>query len=170
MYSSLINKIDEIIPNLYLSNWDKSNDVYELEKNNIKAIITIETNFKSKNIINYYKNNNIDYYYLYLNDLPDENISQYFDDSFHFIKNHILNGNNVLVHCRVGVSRSATLVLNYIIRQYYLNRGDKNVKPEYVVDYAVKLVRSKRSIVNPNPGFIKQLILKAYEYRNGYFV
>jgi protein-tyrosine phosphatase len=161
--------MDQIIPGLYLSNWEKSNDIYELKKNNIKAIITIETNFKDESIINYYKNNNIDYYYLYLNDLPTENISQYFDESFHFINNHISNGNNVLVHCRAGVSRSATLVLNYIIRNIYYMNHSHNIQPESVVDYALKIVRNKRQVVNPNIGFIKQLINKAREYNNGYY-
>lgn len=162
----LLNKMDEIIPGLYLSNLEKSNDINELKNNNIKAIITIETSFKPESVINYYKNNGIDYYYLYLNDLPTENIYQYFDDSFHFINNHLSNGNNVLVHCRAGVSRSVALVLNYIIRKIYYTNYLDNIDPESIVNYALKIVRNKRPIVNPNKGFINQLINKANEYNN----
>ena len=81
--------MDEIIDNLYISNWEKSNDINELKKNNIKAIITVETECKPSNIIQYYKDNNIDYYYLYLSDLPESNISVYFDKTYNFIKKHI---------------------------------------------------------------------------------
>lgn len=162
----LINAMDEIIPHLYISNWNKSNDIYELKKNNIKAIITIETHFKSNDIMDYYRNNNIDYYYLYLNDLSTENIYDYFDDSYNFIKNHILKGNNVLIHCRAGVSRSATLVLNYIIKELYYSNSENIYSPEFIVNYALEIVRDKRPIINPNEGFIKQLLIKAEEYYN----
>ena len=49
-----------------------------------------------------------------------------------------------------GISRSTTLLIAYLIRY----RGMKS-------DEALQYVRSRRSIVNPNPGFWNQL--KQYE-------
>lgn len=45
------------------------------------------------------------------------------------------------------MSRSATIVISYLLHKY----------PGYTVEKALKFVRSKRPIVNPNEGFLKQL-------------
>ena len=50
------------------------------------------------------------------------------------------------MHCMAGVSRSATLVIAYIMKKYKMS-----------LDEAKKLVEAKRPFINPNPGFIKQL-------------
>lgn len=149
-----INKISDF---LYISNWDTANNPYELEKHNIKAVLTIETSNKPNHILKYYKENNIDYLYLYLNDLPSENITKYFDISYDFIDKNIKNGNNVLVHCMAGISRSSTLILNYLMRKYYEKNMYQNACSSCVLNYFLKAVRTKRPIINPNTGFITQL-------------
>ena len=53
--------------------------------------------------------------------------------------------NKVLVHCRVGRSRSSTIVISYLMKQGMM------------LEKAVKLVKSKRSIIEPNCGFMDQL-------------
>lgn len=47
-----------------------------------------------------------------------------------------------------GVSRSATLVIAYIMKKYSMP-----------LEQAKRLVEEKRPFINPNPGFIKQLEL-----------
>lgn len=162
-----INKIDEIIPHLFISNWEQSNNIITIEKHNIKAVLTIETLPKPTNIVDYYHKNNIDFLFLYLHDFPIEDISQFFEKSYNFINYHIKKGNNVLVHCRAGVSRSVTLVLNFIIRKMYETKKIK-VCPCYVLNYALYLIKQKRHVANPNEGFMKQLLLKSHEYNNIY--
>lgn len=61
------------------------------------------------------------------------------------MKKHLAQG-NVLVHCRMGISRSATLVIAYIMRKY---------KCGY--EKAFNKVKDRRKIVNPNSGFVIQL-------------
>ena len=151
-----MNNINEIIPHLYISNWDSSNDITKLEKNNIQAVITIDTRNKSEYILNYYKKNNINFIFLYLDDYPNQNIQKYFDVSYKFIKDHILKNKNVLVHCHAGVSRSSTLIFNYMLRTYYKNGGKRC--PNCILYYFLNYARTKRSIINPNIGFINQLI------------
>jgi protein-tyrosine phosphatase len=48
-------------------------------------------------------------------DVPWENISKHFQASIKFIKSVVEMGGNVFVHCYGGVSRSATVVLAYLI-------------------------------------------------------
>ena len=159
---SFNHDIDKISDFLYISNWDTANNLYELKKNNIKAVLTIETSNKPTHILNYYKQNNIDFLFLYLNDLPSENITKYFDVSYEFIDKNIKKGNNVLVHCMAGISRSSTLILNYLMRKYYERNIYQNKCSECVLNYFLRAVKTKRQIINPNTGFINQL--KNYYY------
>lgn len=142
---------------LYISNWETSNNPFELKKHNIKAVLTIETNNKPNHILNYYKQNNIDFLFLYLKDLPNENIAKYFDISYDFIDRNIKKGNNVLVHCMAGISRSSTLILNYLMRKYYEKNIYQNKCSDCVLNFFLHAVRTKRQIINPNKGFINQL-------------
>lgn len=56
--------------------------------------------------------------------------------------------NRVLVHCVAGVSRSATIMTAFLMRERRLR-----------VHQAFALVQARRTIVEPNPGFRKQLVL-----------
>ncbi len=55
---------------------------------------------------------------------------------------------NVLVHCYHGVSRSATLVIAYLM----VTRG-------MLYKTAYQFVLARRACISPNPGFKKQLML-----------
>lgn len=57
-------------------------------------------------------------YYLYVPGEDHErfNLSQYFHESVEFIKEVVNRGFNVLVHCMAGISRSAALVLAYLMK------------------------------------------------------
>jgi len=91
------------------------------------------------------------YYPINIDDSPVANIYQYFEPCVEFI-NDALNardsqaGMNVLVHCAAGVSRSASIVIAYIMSAQR-------------VDYetALAMVRADRHFVNPNEGFVLQL-------------
>ena len=52
----------------------------------------------------------------------------------------------VLVHCRAGVSRSATVCIAYIMQKQGLS-----------LDSAYEFVKSKRPVIDPNINFIRQL-------------
>ncbi|XWV25725.1 putative tyrosine-protein phosphatase [Tupanvirus soda lake] len=65
---------------------------------------------------------------------------------YHFIDNAINSGNNVLVHCMAGISRSVSLVVYYLMKKYHLN-----------YDKAFSFVKNKRGIANPNDSFKSQL-------------
>lgn len=81
-------------------------------------------------------------------DCPTEMIIKYFQESFEFIGNALKGGGSVFVHCGRGISRSATIVMAYLMQTRNLN-----------VSGAFGLVSQKRPCVYPNIGFQLQLHL-----------
>jgi len=155
--------INELTPHVFVSNWERSNNPKIMEMFDIKAVLTIETMPKPAQIIKYYKDNNINFLYLSLVDKPTENIYKYFDISYEFINKHTSKGENVLVHCAAGVSRSVTLVLNYMIRKLYETKYI-NACPCVVMRHVLNNARERRPIINPNDGFMNQLLEKTIQY------
>ncbi|XP_032528858.2 dual specificity protein phosphatase 13B-like isoform X1 [Danaus plexippus] len=80
-----------------------------------------------------------------LMDLPTTDISKYFHIAANFIDEGISRGGRVLVHCMMGVSRSATCAIAFLM-----------IKRGMTLTEALALVRSRRDI-HPNDGFIRQL-------------
>jgi protein-tyrosine phosphatase len=62
------------------------------------------------------------------------------------IRDRLVNGENILVHCFAGISRSATVVLDYLLT-YELK--DKYKQYDNVISY----IRQFRECVKPNIGF-----------------
>lgn len=78
-------------------------------------------------------------------DQPSSDISRYFYIAAKFIENGLASGGRVLVHCMVGMSRSATCVLAYLMICKKMSAAE-----------AIRTVRMHRDI-RPNDGFIQQL-------------
>lgn len=57
-----------------------------------------------------------------------------------------VNHGNILVHCNAGVSRSAAVIIGYLMLELKMPYPD-----------AHQLLKSVRPRVQPNPGFVKQL-------------
>ena len=158
------NDIVEIIPHLFISNWDTSNNLTVLINNNIKAVITLETRPKPQETLDFYANNNIENMYINIGDSPYADISQYFDATYDFIHKYISEDKNVLVHCMAGISRSSTIILNYMIRNMYENNKVRTCPCKLFQD-VLEYARERRPIINPNIGFKKHLLLKVMEYQ-----
>ena len=73
-----------------------------------------------------------------------QNIIKYFGECLNFIKGE----DKILVHCVAGSSRSATIVIAYIMWSKKMTYSK-----------AFNFVKNKRSIIYPNTGFIEQLKL-----------
>lgn len=90
----------------------------------------------------------IEYKVLDVDDSPQQNLLQYFQECKEFIDRAHQKGNSVLVHCAAGISRSATIVCAYLM-----------LTDECECNEAFYLVRRKRKFINPNCGFKFQLKL-----------
>ena len=78
-------------------------------------------------------------------DLPSTDIREYFPACFAFIEEGIKSG-RVLVHCNAGRSRSASIVIGYLM---------KYLKMDF--EEAFDHLKSKRPSAEPNIGFLLQL-------------
>ena len=85
-----------------------------------------------------------------LQDTDTEDIYAHFDSVTLQMHEMLLDGHRVLVHCVAGVSRSAAIVLAYLVRYKRLSLLD-----------AYNHMHALRKMVRPNLGFWRQLI--AYE-------
>lgn len=131
----------KILDNVYIGSIGAANNKEELTKLGITHIVTAAGGIKCSfpEDFKYHKLDN-------LLDSANANIRQFFDDTNKFIKEAVNNFGSVLVHCHAGISRSSTIILAYMI-------GELGFK----LDEALKLCQEKRTKINPNKGFIKQL-------------
>lgn len=136
--------LDHIDTNLYLGNLTAAYDLKTLSDYKITHILTIDTCPLPQHVL---KQKHLTTMYIQLSDTPKENILAHFDNSNSFIEFGVKNG-VVLVHCYFGVSRSAALVLAYIMKKYKLHYAE-----------AFERVKKKRKYICPNAGFISQLKL-----------
>ena len=133
--------VSPIIPNLYLGNQYNATDEC-MAPYNIKAIVNITTEAS--------KNSKLVNLQIPLEDTPNSNIMQYFDITYDFIDIFISTNQSIYVHCKEGISRSATIVIAYLMR-----------KQKITLEEALTFVKEKRPVINPNMGFI--FSLKQYE-------
>ena len=57
-------------------------------------------------------------------DAENANIKRYFQKAFDFIEKKISDGKNVLVHCSAGVSRSASIIIAYLMKKNQMKYND----------------------------------------------
>jgi len=97
---------------------------------------------------NLHENQGIKYSKLSVLDEADKPISELFEDAYSFIENALSSDpkNKVLIHCAQGKSRSATIVIMFLMK-----------KLKWSFDQAHSYVKKKRSYIDPNDGFVKQL-------------
>lgn len=137
---------NEILPRLYLGDICTATNKAELERVGITDLITIEIKpLASADLAACIKR------YLFINvmDHSKQDIISHFDTSNQFIEDALKDPNNkILVHCVAGISRSASLVIAYVMKSRSMDYTE-----------ARELVVQKRRIVDPNEGFVRQLVL-----------
>jgi len=134
---------DRIVPNLYLGGIDAASDKPSLYRAGIRAVCCCcrELEFPTKEF-----SEDLAYYRVDVEDVSREPIELFFPEATEFIHSWISREQPVLVHCRAGVSRSATVVIAYLIAYHGYSLHD-----------AFFLARSHRSVVTPNLGFLEKL-------------
>jgi len=97
---------------------------------------------------NLHEKEGIQYVKLPIRDETDDRFSQYFEEVYDFIHDAVISSNNsaVFVHCALGKSRSATIVIMYLMKRFSWNYRKAH-------DY----VKGRRSIISPYYGFVREL-------------
>jgi protein-tyrosine phosphatase len=135
--SIIREKINHIFNNIYLGDANAAYDKEILGNYNIQAIVQAIPVTKPDNGIE-------TYLIIPINDHPAENLLQYISEFYNFMEKN--QDKNILIHCMAGISRSASLVIAWLMYKF-----------DFDLDTAFTYVKAKRSIINPNPGFIEQL-------------
>ena len=136
--------ITEVKPDsLYLTNWRGGCDKVALAKLKVTHIAAIGDEFLEDEMegITYYKQNIED------NEAEASKMGGSLRDAASFISSAIKGGNRVLVHCAAGASRSATVVLAYLVLHEKTSLRD-----------AFGELWRKRPCTWPNDGFMGALI------------
>ncbi|CAG2107078.1 unnamed protein product [Medioppia subpectinata] len=94
----------------------------------------------------YYADVGIKYIGINVLDVPQARISAHFHECANFMDKAIREGGKVIVHCYMGLSRSATITIAYLM-----------IKKQMSAEEAVRTVRRNREI-RPNDGFLRQLL------------
>lgn len=132
--------MSRITPFIYLGDGNDAQNASFLKTNDIRLIVNC-----AQEIPNFY-NKYIRYIHLDWSDHPEQKIFPTVTEVTDDILNEVVNKRKVFIHCAAGISRSATVVIYTIMRQH---KWDYNKSALFV--------RNFRNIINPNPGFVKQL-------------
>lgn len=137
-FLTTFNKIDD---NLFLGGVIGASNPTLISRHQITSIVSL----LSLNAI-VTKHRNINYLELFLDDLPNQNITRVLPEALSFIISELQKGGKVLIHCAAGVSRSASVAVAYFMLSYNLDYSS-----------ALAKVRKGRKCACPNPGFERQL-------------
>lgn len=140
---------DEVYPNIFIGEESIAKDLVQLRRLGMTHVVNaaegrddgyhVHTNHVM------YRRVGIQYLGLAVTDMMSFNISQYFNKCADFIDAALESGGKVLVNCKQGASRSAAVVLAFLM-----------MKRKMRIQEAVRMVREKREIC-PNDGFLQQL-------------
>ncbi|XP_026147478.1 serine/threonine/tyrosine-interacting protein isoform X3 [Mastacembelus armatus] len=154
-------EMQEILPGLFLGPYSAAmkSKLPDLERQGITHIVcvrqNIEANFIKPNFPHTFR-----YLVLDIADNPVENIIRYFPTTKEFIDNCLATGGKVLVHGNAGISRSAALVIAYLMETFgmkYRTKKQHDHMQVHTYRDAFSHVQERRFCINPNVGFVHQL-------------
>ncbi|XP_042899230.1 dual specificity protein phosphatase 10 [Parasteatoda tepidariorum] len=143
-------KATAILPFLYVGNAKDAEDVCRLKELGIGYVLNV-----TSQVPGYCDEHGFAFLRLPAMDSYQQNIKQYFKKAFAFIDEARQRNSAVLVHCQAGISRSATIVIAYLM--YHTNMSSMD---------AYKMVKNKRPIISPNLHFMGQLVELEHVLRN----
>ncbi|ESO12587.1 hypothetical protein HELRODRAFT_93352 [Helobdella robusta] len=132
---------------LYLSDFE-SLSPEKIQKRNVTTVINAALEIPEVDIPG------VAVKHLQVYDVATANINQHFDECADLIHATKQAGASSLVHCALGISRSVTICLAYLVKYENLTLRE-----------AYFMLKEKRHVIRPNDGFWKQLISYEYEKR-----
>ncbi|CAD8071007.1 unnamed protein product [Paramecium primaurelia] len=140
MYQSMNQILEESGNILWLGDCTAAYDRSLLDGKGIKTVLTVASGLN----VSYSEGGMVHKVYHIL-DIESSNIARLFPETSQQITEGLKRG-GVLVHCAAGVSRSASVVIAFIMK----TKG-------WLFQEAFEFVRKRRSVVFPNYGFQRQL-------------
>ncbi|XP_035950531.1 protein phosphatase Slingshot homolog 2 isoform X3 [Halichoerus grypus] len=130
----------QIFEHVFLgSEWNASN-LEDLQNRGVRYILNV-----TREIDNFFPGV-FEYHNIRVYDEEATDLLAYWNDTYKFISKAKKHGSKCLVHCKMGVSRSASTVIAYAMKEYGWN-----------LDRAYDYVKERRTVTKPNPSFMRQL-------------
>ncbi|KAK1154962.1 dual specificity protein phosphatase 10-like [Acipenser oxyrinchus oxyrinchus] len=135
--------LSPVLPFLFLGNERDARDLERMLRLGIGSVLNVTAHLPLYHL----DSGLLRYKRLPATDSSKQNLQQYFEEAFEFIEEAHQCGQGVLIHCQAGVSRSATLVIAYLMKHTLMTMTD-----------AYKYVKGKRPVISPNLNFMGQLL------------
>ncbi|XP_077401949.1 protein phosphatase Slingshot homolog 2b [Vanacampus margaritifer] len=130
----------QIFDHVFLgSEWNASN-LEELQNSGVHYILNV-----TREIDNFFPGV-FEYHNIRVYDEEATDLLAYWNDTFKFITRAKKNDSKCLVHCKMGISRSAATVIAYAMKEY-----------GWDLRKAFDYVKERRAVTKPNPSFMRQL-------------
>ncbi|RWS28470.1 dual specificity protein phosphatase 3-like isoform X1 [Leptotrombidium deliense] len=149
---------DEVYPNIFIGDEGAARNKSYLKLIGITHVLNTAEGIGFCQVNtgeHFYGNSGIKYMGLNVMDVPQAKISIHFAEAADFIDKAIEGHGRVLIHCLMGLSRSATITIAYLM-----------IKRGMTLEEALRTVRRNREC-RPNDGFLRQLIDLEFKIRNG---
>ncbi|XP_075424911.1 protein phosphatase Slingshot homolog 1 isoform X2 [Ascaphus truei] len=135
-----MDKASLIFDYLYLgSEWNASN-LDELHGSGVGSILNV-----TREIDNFFPGL-FAYHNIRVYDEEATDLLSHWNEAYQFINKAKKERSKCLVHCKMGVSRSASTVIAYAMKEY-----------DWSLEKAYNFVKQKRSVTRPNASFMRQL-------------
>lgn len=148
MPSNCRNISDEVFPGIHVGDKGAAKNTFYLKKVGVTHVLNTAEGQRQGTVDTsqeFYKPFGIKYKGLKLLDVAQTNIALHFNEVAEFIDEALASGGRVLVNCQMGMSRSSTCVLAYLMLRQNMTAVE-----------ALTEVRKHRD-VRPNDGFLRQL-------------
>ena len=161
------HSFSQITTHIFISNWEHACDIKILKENSVKAVLTISLNDFTPDLKKSLASTRIEQLNIAIDDTPQAEIRPHLESAYNFIHKHVSEKRNILIHCQAGVSRSPTFVIYYLMRRLYMTNFMRSMaetynligQHNYHIEEILKFIKLRRPAVNPNPGFIWQLLV-----------
>lgn len=145
--------VSQIYENLYLGGRSPAASQDFLESNKITHVLNCTQHLKRSEDLH----DRLTYMQVRLQDSDNERLSPHLGQAIEFLDTAIRGGGRVLVHCHMGICRSASMVLGYMIVKNNMSLLD-----------AYTYLKSKRAVIRPRPNFCAELRVLENKTRNDY--
>ena len=133
----MLSDINQITDTIYLGNVESALNKEKLKSLGIRKVLTVMSAFG-----NHYEKYEFVHKSIEVEDAYDTNLIKHFKECLLFMDGY----DKVFVHCAAGMSRSATVVIAYLMWKRKMSLSD-----------AIDFVKKKRPIISPNLNFMRQL-------------